>query len=44
MDLYPATFRSFVVQRSAKIAGCRPPLKPLLNMCTKNHYHMKYAS
>ena len=30
MDLCPATFRSFVVQWSTKIAGLRPQLKPLL--------------
>ena len=29
MDLCPATFRSFVVQWSAKIASRRPQLKPL---------------
>lgn len=29
MDLCPVTFKSFVVQWSAKIAGCQPPLKPL---------------
>ena len=28
MDLYPATFKAFVVQWSAKIANCRPQLKP----------------
>ena len=28
MDLCPATFRSFVVQRFAKIAGHQPQLKP----------------
>ena len=31
-DLCPATVRSFVVQWSAKIAGCRPQLKPLNNI------------
>ena len=29
MDLCPATFRSLVVQRSAKTAVCQPQLKPL---------------
>ena len=29
MDLCPATFRSIVVQRWTKIAGCQPQLKPL---------------
>ena len=31
-DLCPATFRSFVVQWSAKITGCWPQLKPLNNI------------
>ena len=30
MGLCPATFRSFVVQLSAKFAGRRPQLKPLV--------------
>ena len=33
MDLCPVTFRSFVVQWSAKIAGCWPQLKPLYVIC-----------
>ena len=32
MDLCPATFRSFAVLWSAKIAGRRPQLKPLASI------------
>ena len=35
MDLCPATLRLFVVPRSAKIAGRRPQLKPLVNVIKK---------
>ena len=36
MDLCAATFKSFVVQWSAKIAGRQPQLKPLAS----NHFPM----
>ena len=32
MDLHPVTFRSFAVLWSAKIASCRPQLKPLASI------------